>query len=188
MNIVRCFVIFMMLAFATVANAQEVLVGRAPEYPAGEGRVFSIDTLLGIADISVVSRGLVEKHSVSWWQFDAKVTVGSMTLFDGPAFMRQGTWDGHLVYDGTMYRAVSNIKFPLRVGDIFSNTVYRHQACRSPEYRGYRCMEVDVVENCHGLRRTQQGIEYVCDDGKSGRIRYVMDGHFRWLVSFEVLN
>ncbi len=185
MNIVRCFVIFVMFAVASITTAQEVLVDRAPEYPAGEGMTFTFETILGSIEVEITSKGLVKRHNGIWTQFDVVARRDGRTFFEGPAFQQEGQWNGHLTFKGKMYRSYSQISFPLREGATFTNYLMAQGPCSAD--RSQTCMNVTMQEHCHSVRRVSEGISLQCD-GPGGRIHYVMDENFRWPVSFEVLN
>lgn len=188
MKILSTFLVLMLLTLSNIGLAApgDILVQQAPEYPEGDSGTITMETVMGIIQVEVVSQGLVQKRNGVWTKFHVVAHIAGQVVFEGLAFQEQGKWNGNLTWNGTMYRSFSKIKFPLREGDSFTNYLMASGPCSAD--RSQTCMNVTMQEHCHSVRRVSEGISITCDGTPGGRIRYVMDIEFRWPVSFEVLN
>lgn len=169
------------------AVARDILVLERPTYEAGEYVVIEADSVFGPISVRVESEGGVQKYDRLWTQFSVAVFAQGMQVLSTRALVDNGTFSGHLRYEGIVYRVDSDLKFPIFEGDSFSQTLFSSQACRRSEYRGKTCMEVDEVAQCFGLRRVSRGIGFTCRDGAKIETEYVMDHEFKWLLEFRVL-
>lgn len=182
------FVVFLFAAHAAAGEVyNEVLVDRAPTYSVGDALKVDLDVpQIGSVSIRLQSEGIIQKHGLTWAQFNTTAVVPILGTVSVPVFVQLGTWNGHTEYEGVMYRVNSTLRFPLRENDTFTNTYLSSQPCRRGA--GSKCMEIDSIETCSGFMPTLKGIQYVCTGSNGLKTQYIMDREFKWLVEFQAIK
>lgn len=166
------------------AHSHGVIVASAPGYAPNDSFALEIDLpSVGVVAVRLESQGDVGMHGAQWTLFNAIVVVDRAIFFEGEILKQTTGWNWLLKRGTSLHRHQSTISFPLRQGAEFENLVLEMGPC--PNDATQTCMNVIYKEACRGTVSTSRGIEFDCD-GSAGRIHYVMDHQFRWLVTLSL--